>query len=304
MRKHDKEIKEVEKTTDKKQEKTGKQQETGIKKSILKAKISAYEQHMKEQELSDNTIKKYLRDLNKMFLFEGKRISKETMVAYKRHLVKTYEISSVNSYLVSANRFLKWADCGEYVVKINRLQKRNSLDNVLTKEEYNKMLQCAKEMKKYKSYFIMRTLTFTGIRIGELQYVTLEAVKKGTVIVFNKGKYRQIYFPQTLCDELIAYAERMEISKGIIFRGRNNEKAISSSGVWRNLKYIAGKADVDSDKVYPHSFRHLFAKMYMRNIGDITELANLLGHSRLESTWVYTQTTTQEKRERLDTMIW
>jgi len=273
-------------------------------KDVMKERVKEYEKQMQEQELSTNTINKYLCDLDKMFAYGGDVIDKGFMLDYKNYLLRHYAVSSVNSYLISVNRFLKWMDCMEYTVRTNRLQKRNSLENVLTKEEYSTMLEFARETKKYKSYYIMRTLTFTGIRIGELRYVTVEAVKQGNVVVYNKGKFRQIYFPQLLCDELCEYAKEMKIMKGIIFRGRYSDKVMTPSGVWRNLKLIAEKAGVNQYKVYPHSFRHLFAKMYMRQIGDITELANLLGHSRLESTWVYTQTTTEEKRERLNTLVW
>jgi len=273
-------------------------------KDVMKERVKEYEKQMQEQELSTNTINKYLCDLDKMFAYGGDVIDKGFMLDYKNYLLRHYAVSSVSSYLISVNRFLKWMDCMEYTVRTNRLQKRNSLENVLTKEEYSTMLEFARETKKYKSYYIMRTLTFTGIRIGELRYVTVEAVKQGNVVVYNKGKFRQIYFPQLLCDELCEYAKEMKIMKGIIFRGRYSDKVMTPSGVWRNLKLIAEKAGVNQYKVYPHSFRHLFAKMYMRQIGDITELANLLGHSRLESTWVYTQTTTEEKRERLNTLVW
>ena len=146
----------------------------------------------------------------------------------------------------------------------------------------------------------MKTIAQTGIRISELKFVTFEAVKEGSALVWNKGKYRTVYFTSALQGELLEYCKDIGCTKGIIFCGRAKGKAITQGAVWKGLKYIARQADVPEEKVYPHSFRHLFAKEYMRKVGDIFELADLLGHSRLDTTWIYTKTTSDEKRSRLE----
>ena len=171
---------------------------------------------------------------------------------------------------------------------------------MITKECYVKMLRYAESHNKKKLYYIMKTIAQTGIRIGELKYVTVEAVKEGSTIVWNKGKYRRVYFTDNLCHELLRYCREIDCVTGVIFCGRENGKAITPGAVWKSLKYIARQVEVPEAMVYPHSFRHLFAKEYMRKVGDISELADLLGHSRLETTWIYTKTTSDEKRRKLE----
>ena len=138
------------------------------------------------------------------------------------------------------------------------------------------------------------------MRVGELKYVTVQAITDGYTQIWNKGKYRYIYFSESLCMELMEYCNNSGINKGIIFIGRKEEKVITSAAVWKGLKNIAKELGIPEDTVFPHSFRHLFAKNYMEKVGDITELADILGHSRLETTWIYTKTTSAEKRKRLE----
>jgi site-specific recombinase XerD len=147
----------------------------------------------------------------------------------------------------------------------------------------------------------MRLLAGTGIRIGELEYVTVMAIVKGSCIVFNKEKYHQIYIPCTLQEELLKYCRKEKISSGPIFLG-NRQTPVSRSGVWKMLKKLAEMVGVPEEKVHPHSFRHLFAKSYRKQYGDITELADILGHSSIEMTRIYTVTTVEEKRSRLNSL--
>lgn len=146
----------------------------------------------------------------------------------------------------------------------------------------------------------MKTITQPGIRVGELKYVTVEAIQVGITIVWNKEKYRNVYLTNKLCEELQIYCSDNNISEGPIFCGNKKGRTITNGAVWKSLKYIAIQAGIPQELVYPHSFRHLFAKEYMRKIGDISELADLLGHTRLETTWIYTKTTSEEKRVRLE----
>ena len=270
-----------------------------MKKIIAAEKLDDYKEQMNREELSGNTIKKYCFDVEQWLEYQREEIDMESMLEYKRYLVETYSISSVNSKLISINRYLKWLGHSELVLKTRRTQNKTSIDNMIAKDEYNRMLEYAKDTNRMKMYYIMRAIALTGIRIGELKYITVEALKTGVVEVYNKGKYRTIYFSSQLSCDLLRYCEVFDITEGVVFCGKNSGKCISTVGVWKNMKYIAEKVGVPAAKVYPHSLRHLFAKTYMEKIGDVTELSDLLGHSRLETTWIYTKTTSDEKRSRL-----
>lgn len=263
-------------------------------------KIGDYEKEMMLQELVGKTIKKYIADISMWLKWADNCIDKENVIAYKKYLCQRYAVASVNSKIISVNRYLKWMNLSELAVKTKKIQKHNGLENMITKECYLKMLRYAETHNKRKQYCIMKTIAQTGIRIGELKFVTVEAIKEGSTIVWNKGKYRTVYFTDNLCHELLQYCMEIECSTGVIFSGREKGSPITPGAVWKSLKYIAKQVDVPEVTVYPHSFRHLFAKEYMRKVGDISELADLLGHSRLETTWIYTKTTSDEKRRKLE----
>lgn len=260
----------------------------------------AYIAEMKLNELSSSTIAKYVADINQWLSIAPEKISKASILDYKENLCKNYKVASVNSKIISINRYLKWLGIKELTVKTKRIQNPSGLENMITKECYLKMLRYADARNKRKQYCIMKTIAQTGIRIGELKYVTIEAVKEGSTVVWNKGKYRTVYFTDNLCCELLQYCMEIDCSAGVIFSGREKGSAITPGAVWKSLKYIARQVEVPEAMVYPHSFRHLFAKEYMRKVGDISELADLLGHSRLETTWIYTKTTSDEKRRKLE----
>lgn len=262
--------------------------------------LDVYIAEMKLNELSDTTIVKYVVDINQWLSTAPEIISKADILDYKENLCVKYKVASVNSKIISINRYLKWLDVKELTVKTKRTQSACGLENMITKECYLKMLRYADAHNKRKQYCIMKTIAQTGIRIGELKYVTVEAVKEGSTVVWNKGKYRTVYFVDNLCRELLQYCMEIDCSTGVIFSGRENGSPITPGAVWKSLKYIARQVEVPEAMVYPHSFRHLFAKEYMRKVGDISELADLLGHSRLETTWIYTKTTSDEKRRKLE----
>lgn len=262
--------------------------------------LDAYIAEMKLNELSNSTIVKYVADINQWLSTAPEIISKADILDYKENLCAKYKVASANSKIISINRYLKWLGVKELTVKTKRIQNPSGLENMITKECYLKMLCYANSRNKKKQYCIMKTIAQTEIRIGELKYVTVEAVKEGSTVVWNKGKYRTVYFTDNLRHELLRYCMEIECSAGVIFGGREKESPITPGAVWKSLKYIARQVDVPEAMVYPHSFRHLFAKEYMRKVGDISELADLLGHSRLETTWIYTKTTSDEKRRKLE----
>lgn len=275
------------------------------KENILRKKkaedmLGVYIAEMKLNELSNTTVTKYTADINQWLNEAPEIISKTELLGYKENMCKKYKVASVNSKIISINRYLKWLGFKELTVKIKRMQNSGGLENMITKECYLKMLRYSDAHNKKKQYCIMKTIAQTGIRIGELKFVTVEAVKEGATVVWNKGKYRKIYFTVDLCHELLQYCIENNCTTGVIFSGRESGKPITPGAVWKSLKYIARQAEVPEAMVYPHSFRHLFAKEYMRKVGDISELADLLGHNRLETTWIYTKTTSDEKRRKLE----
>lgn len=276
------------------------EKETVLEKKKAMDMLDVYIAEMKLNELSNTTIAKYVADINQWLNTAPEIILKADILDYKENLCVKYKVASVNSKIISLNRYLKWLNVKELTVKTKRIQNSGGLENMITKECYLKMLRYAESHNKKKLYYIMKTIAQTGIRIGELKYVTVEAVKEGSTVVWNKGKYRTVYFTDNLCHELLRYCMEIDCTTGVIFCGRENGKAITPGAVWKSLKYIARKVEVPEAIVYPHSFRHLFAKEYMRKVGDISELADLLGHSRLETTWIYTKTTSDEKRRKLE----
>ena len=271
-----------------------------LRKDDAKDNIKKYENQLVLDELSERTIKKYVVDVEQWLNDMPDIINKTSIISYKNNLAKLYKPTTVNSKIISVNKFLKWMGCDELKIKTKRIQTKSCLDNVITREYYLKLLDTAWKLNKKKIYYIMKTIAQTGIRVGELKYVTVEAIQVGITIVWNKEKYRNVYLTNKLCEELKIYCSDNNISEGPIFCGNKKGQTITNGAVWRSLKYIAIQARIPQELVYPHSFRHLFAKEYMRKIGDISELADLLGHTRLETTWIYTKTTSEEKRVRLE----
>jgi integrase len=263
--------------------------------------IEKYKECLSECELAENTKEIYYRQAKVFINFMGERpISKKEMLAYKNYLIaKGYACATVNLYIVAVNHFVKSMGYKNYSVRTERLQKRCCPDNVLDREEYIKMLSCAKESGRDKYYYIMRTLALTGIRISELSDCTVEALSGGRFVTSNKGKTREIYLPDKLVRELEEYCADNNILSGVIFKG-NTDKAINRISVYQMLVRLADMADVPKEKVHPHSFRHLFALTYMEQYSNLFELADILGHSSLETTRVYTATTGETKRRKMD----
>ena len=272
-----------------------------LEKVQAEERLREYEKEMELQELSVRTIHKYLTDIRQWLeKVEETVITKEMIVSYKKELKKKYKAAGVNSKIISINRYLRWLGFSDVVVRTERIQAPNILDKMISKENYFAMLKYAKDTGRIKLYHIMRTIAGTGLRVGELKYVTVGAITDGYTQIWNKGKYRYIYFSERLCIELLQYCNDVGIREGIVFTGRKEGKVITSAAVWKGLKNIAKGIGIPEETVFPHSFRHLFAKNYMEKVGDITELADILGHSRLETTWIYTKTSSSEKRKRLE----
>lgn len=276
-----------------------------MNKAELKSRLPDFLIEQQENEKSNNTLKKYQRNIE-MFLEwipEDVEIDKTIAIAFKRHLLDDlhFRTNTINNYVVCVNKFLYW--CGLQDCKVKQLKKQRTASNneILSLADFKRLIRFARRFNQEDTYLIMKILAMTGIRIEELSVFTVENVKSNYIRVRNKGKERTIILRQDLAREIRAYCREKNINAGIIFFCQSKGKMMAKSTIWRRMKKIAGAAKVQKNKVHAHSFRHLFAKMYLNEYnGSIAELADILGHNSIETTRIYAQTTDEEKRRRLE----
>lgn len=263
--------------------------------------LKGYEEYLFQRELSEGTIGIYTRQAAILLAYlDGRTVTKKEMIAYKNHLMeRNRKVSTTNLHIVAANNYLKYAGYEECTIKTSRLQKSRCLENVISMEEYRRILLYAKESGRLKYYYIIKVLAFTGMRISELSSLTVEALAPGRFAVGSKGKTRDIYLSTQLAEELSVYCREEQIEAGVIFTGKGGNP-IGRTAVYKMLVHLADMTGIEKKKAHPHSFRHLFAVTYMERYANLTELADLLGHSSLETTRIYTVTSAEEKRKRLD----
>ena len=252
--------------------------------------IKKFAVFLAEEEKSKNTIQKYIRDA---FFFaqwaRGAQVSKALLIEYKSYLCERYAPASANSAISSLNCF--FAFCGRHDLRIKtlKIQRRIFADKSkeLTKAEYERLLTAAKDRNNERLYYLMQTVASTGLRVSEIKYVTCEAVKRGQALINCKGKIRQVFLPKKLCRMLREYTRSKNIKSGSVFITRNG-RPLDRFVIWRMLKELCDSANVDRAKVFPHNFRHLFARTYYSLQKDIVRLADILGHSSIETTRIYT----------------
>ena len=260
---------------------------------------------LKSEEKSENTIGKYLRDVRAFAAYlGGAAVTKETVIAYKgRLLAESYAVRSVNSMLASLNSlfaFLGWTDCRVKSIKLQR-QIYCPEEKELTKAEYMRLVNTAKQKGNERLNLILQTICGTGIRVSELQYITIEAVKNGEAIVSLKGKTRSVFIVKELQKKLLRYAAEQGISSGTIFITRTG-RPMSRTNIWREMKGLCEQAGVNPQKVFPHNLRHLFARVFYGIEKDIAKLADILGHSSINTTRIYIISTGDEHRRRMEYM--
>ena len=259
-----------------------------------------FEEYLYSIDLSFHSISLYSAQARRFETYlNGRCITSDLLKNYINILVEGHSPGTVNTYIIAINHYLKWKGCIQFKRKTRKIQKKQSLDNVLSKEEYQTLLSYAKESGREKYYLIMRVLAGTGMRVSELLSMTVEMIRDNQIIVYNKSKYREIYITEPLKIELLNYCEVRNITTGYIFKGRKRE-AMNRHSIWEMLKKLADMTGIPKSHVYPHSFRHLFGKTYMMKYGNIAELASLLGHSSLEVTRIYTLTSAAEKRKEIE----
>lgn len=268
-------------------------------------KIAAFTAYLKKEEKSNNTIAKYSRDVRSFITFvENKSVSKETIIAYKSKLIsENYSIRSINSMLASINSFFAFNGWADLKVKYLKLQRQiyRSEEKELTKDEYVRLVTAAERSGNERLSLLIQTICATGIRVGELQFITVEAVKNSEAIVSLKGKTRSVFIVNMLKKKLLRYAAKRHIATGAIFITRNG-KPMSRTSIWREMKSICIQANVNPQKVYPHNLRHLFARIFYGIEKDIVKLADILGHSSINTTRIYIISTGNEHRRCMENM--
>lgn len=259
-------------------------------KTITNEIARKFELYMYEEEMSDNTIEKYMRDIRFFREWLGsKGIDKSIVLEYKQELCEKYAPKSVNSMLSSLNALFVFMNWHELKVKTLKIQRRIFADKSkeLTKSEYERLLTAAKNKKNEKLYYLMQTIASTGLRVSEIKFVTCDAVKSEQAIINCKGKIRQIFLPKKLCKMLKTYIKSQNIKSGAVFISKTG-KPLDRSNIWKMLKNLCDIAGVSRNKVFPHNFRHLFARTYYSLQKDIVRLADILGHSSIETNRIYT----------------
>ena len=267
--------------------------------------IADFSAYLKSEEKSKNTVEKYLRDVRAFAVYQnGTEVTKETVIAYKGKLLsENYAARSINSMLASLNSlfsFLNWNDCR---VKFMKCQRRVycSEDKELTKAEYMQLVNTAKQKGNERLNLVLQTICGTGIRVSELQYITVEAVKSGEAVVSLKGKTRTVFIIRELRQKLLRYARSQKVCTGTIFITRSG-KPMSRTNIWREMKSLCEQAGVNPQKVFPHNLRHLFARTFYGIEKDIAKLADILGHSSINTTRIYIIDTGNEHRQRMENM--
>ena len=256
------------------------------------------------KELSKKTLHKYKADIQSFldWIPDDIEITKKMMIDYKNHLKeKTKKTTSINSYITAIDKFVYWLGRKELALEKVKSQIEYELDNVIDLSDYKRLIKQARRVGQKDTELIMRVLAGTGIRIEELKYFTVENL--GPYIdVTNKGKTRSVPIRRELLRDLRAYCRDNKIKTGTLFPGRKQGQQLTNSAIWKRFKKIAGAAKVKKEKVYPHSFRHFFALEYLEAGGLEIELADILGHSSLETTRIYVRATKERKREKMERM--
>lgn len=262
--------------------------------------LVSFREELIRDEKSEATVEKYLRDPKSFVRYGGEEpLNKELVVRYKQSLTERYAPASVNSMLAAVNRFLKWLGRGDCTVKSLKIQPRSFRERELTREEYYRLLRAAKEAGKERLWLLLQTVGTTGIRISELRFITVEAVGQGSARVRLKGKKRRVLLPGKLCGLLRRYAKGQGIRTGSIFITRTG-RPLDRSNILHEMKALCPLAQVEPEKVFPHNLRHLFACLYYNQTKDLCHLADVLGHSNINTTRLYTTLSTTQHLRQLE----
>lgn len=294
-----------------------------ITKSMMNKYLDEFIDEEIMDEKADSTQKKYELVLKKFIDFVGnEEVSKKDMIAYKKKMQERYATKTINNYIIIINKFMKYIELVEvdayskkklkkhisdnYSLKPIREQEKTSLENVLEPNEFKRMLKMAKKLGKQDTYMIMKVFGYTGIRLSELKFFTLENVqeKKGYIEVYNKGKLRQVPLRSDLRRELLKYAKKNNIESGTLFPGtKDKSKMLCKKTIENRIKKICSKCrGISLEKAHPHAFRHMFGIQWVHQNGQssLSELAKIMGHSSIQTTAIYTNTSQKEKKRKVE----
>ncbi len=265
--------------------------------------LTAYAAHLRAEERSPGTIENYLRHVRTFAVWAGDRpISKELAAEWKAHLLtRGYAPVTINAMLAAMNGFFRFLGREDCRVKFLKVQRRLFRDTgrELTRLEYERLLAAAESRGQERLALLMEAICATGIRVSEVKYITVEAARRGRTDISLKGKIRTILIPAKLCRKLLKYAKKHKTASGEIFLTRSG-KGLSRRQIWAELKQLCRHAGVESSKVFPHNLRHLFATTFYEACKDIVKLADVLGHSSIETTRIYLISTGAEHEKTLD----
>lgn len=267
---------------------------------VTKAAVTTYLQFLKIQEKSKGTLEKYQREL---LYLAGKKVTREDLVVWKEELEKRYSPAGVNGRLVAANGFFSFFGRYDLRLKLLKIQKEIFMreEKELTRAEYGRLVRTAERKGKERLSLLIQTICATGIRVSELEFITVEAVKRGRAEVNCKGKRRVIFLPARLQKKLKAYAAKKGISEGVIFAAKSG-RPLHRGNIWAEMKKLCKDAEVSPEKVFPHNLRHLFARIFYSLDKDIAKLADMLGHSNIETTRIYIMESGRIHRQKLERM--
>lgn len=275
-----------------------------MKRMFSNQKAEKFKQYLCEDEKSTVTVEKYMRDIHTFARYVGDgEITKAAVLSYKEQLGEKYAVASANSMLAALNCFFRFCGWHNLCVKQFKVQKKAfcPAEKELTKEEYRRLVNAAEQKHNERLSLLIQTICATGIRVSELSYVTAEAVQKGQATVSCKGKTRTIFIVATLQKKLIRYAKEQHIASGAIFITKSG-KPMNRCNIWREMKALCTEAGVAPSKVFPHNLRHLFARTFYSMEKDIAKLADILGHTNINTTRIYIVTTGAEHRRKMEHM--
>ena len=268
---------------------------------ITEETVTEFRRYLLEEEKSASTLEKYIRDVSCFAAWlGGGEVCKSAVLSYKQKLIKSYAPASVNSVLSALNSFFafsEWFDCR---VKTLKIQRRifSSGETELTKAEYERLLLAAKGKKNQRLYLLIQTICSTGIRVSEHRFITVDAVRRRQAVISCKGKMRIVILPKQLCRLLSGYISEQKLKGGSVFVSKNGNP-LDRSNIWSDMKRLCESANVAKEKVFPHNLRHLFARTYYSVQKDIVRLADILGHSSVNTTRIYTMENGEIHRKQI-----
>lgn len=271
----------------------------------LKTNLDEYSGYLETEEKNEFTVQHYRSNILQFisWLEDREQLVKETVITWKEKLLEQYKATTINTKLAAVNGFFGYLERYDLKVKELKLQRQTfcSKDKELTRAEYNRLVKAAKDEGDERLAYILQTICSTGIRVSELKFITVETVQNGEASIQLKGKIRPLMLPQKLRRRLKEYIKKNNLVSGPVFVTRTG-KALDRSNIWKMMKGICKKARVEPDKVYPHALRHLFARCFYSASKDIAKLADILGHSSINTTRIYIISTGEEHQKQLDAL--